>query len=203
MERRTLILSGAAIFLAGCSGTWQVDYDEGVAPSVSKSWDVQRVVVSIPDRLTVSTANTYAPNADIVWHGEPVGTSTRREQVRQILSEGVERGAAGLNGSRPVGLSAQLEHFHAVTPAAVARAPGAVHNIAFRIQAFDLRSGEPITEPQRIQADLEAFVGAAAITAAIDGQTQRVRIVDHLARVTAGWLGTGADQRRTFQSVGR
>ena len=47
------------------------------------------------------------------------------------------------------------------------------------------------------------LAGAAAVTAAMQGDTQRVRIVNHLARVTRGWLGVGPDQRRTFTSFGR
>ena len=44
---------------------------------------------------------------------------------------------------------------------------------------------------------------ANTVTAAIEGNTQRVRIVDHIARVTAGWFGMGPDQRRKFTSIGR
>lgn len=201
MDRRTFVLMGTTTLLAGCSGTWNVAYDDDVDPSVSKNWHLHSVQVGIPSDLTVSDANTYAPNADIVWHGDLSGD--RREQVAGMLTEGLTKGASGLKGSRGVRLVAELEHFHAVTPAAVARAPGAVHNIAFVIQVIDDASGQPLTRPERIQADLEAYVGAAAVTAAIQGQTQRVRIVDHIASVTSGWLGLGPDQRRTFQSVGR
>lgn len=201
MDRRTFVLMGTTSLLAGCSGTWNVDYDDAVDPEISKNWHVHAVQVAIPDNLTVSDANTYAPNADIVWHGELGGN--RREQVASILTEGLSLGARPLKGPRGIRIHARLEHFHAVTPAAVARAPGAVHNIAYVIQVVDEASGQPLTPPERIQADLEAYVGAAAVTAAIQGQTQRVRIVDHIANVTRGWLGLGPDQRRTFQSVGR
>ena len=201
MDRRTAVLAAASAFLAGCSGQWNVDYEDGIDPAISKSWRLQKVQVIIPENLTVSDENSYAPNADIVWHGDLSGD--RREQVAGILRDGLKRGASSLNGPRGVAISARLEHFHAVTPAAVARAPAAVHNIAYVIQVFDGATGDPLTPPERIEADLEAYVGAAAITAAIEGQTQRVRIVDHIANVTRGWLGAGPDPRRTFQSIGR
>ncbi len=201
MDRRTFVLAGTSSLLAGCSGQWNVAYDAGIDPAVSKTWHLHSVRVAIPDNLTVSNSNTYAPNADIVWHGDLSGD--RREQVGDILTEGLTKGAEPLSGPRGVRLHAQLEHFHAVTPAAVARSPGAVHNIAYVIQVIDDASGQPITMPERIQADLEAYVGAAAVSAAIQGQTQRVRIVDHLASVTSGWLGIGPDPRRTFESIGR
>lgn len=189
------------ITLAGCSGNWGVKYDDPPDPSVTRSWKLARVVVSVPDTLTVSEANTYAPNADIVWHGEEFGD--RRAQVRAILTEGLTRGASGLRGNRPVILSARLVQFHGVTPLAIDQAPGAVHNIKFDLQVVDARTRAPLTEGQRISADLEANVGTAAVIAAVEGNSERVRIVRHLAEVTAGWLGTGPDRRRTFQGFGR
>lgn len=201
MDRRAFVLAGTSAFLAGCSGRWDVDYEEGIDPNLSKSWHLHRVQVVVPDELTVSNENTYAPNADIVWHGDPAGD--RRAQVAKILTEGLTRAAAPLKGPRGITLHATLGHFHAVTPAAVARSPAAVHNIGYTIQVLDDATGAPLTKMAAIEADLEAYVGAAAVTAAVQGQTQRVRIVDHIATVTSGWLGIGPDPRRTFQSIGR
>ena len=199
-NRRSLLACGGAFLLSGC-GHWKVAYKEGVDPAVSRNWHVSEVKVMIPKGLTVSNANTFAPDADIVWHGEPYGN--RRAQVAAILREGVVMGGRSLRGPRRVRLSAMLLQFHAVTPAAGGRAPAAVHHISYTLQVFDARTNQPLTKQEVIQADLEAYVGAAAVTAAINGDTQRVRIVDHIGRVTRGWLGQGADQRRTFDSVGR
>ena len=202
MNRRT-VLSGvaAATLLAGCSGNWQVSYDEGINPAVSRGWRLQDVVVVVPDSLTTSEANTYAPSADIVWHGEEYGN--RKAQVAAIMEEGIKTGASGLTGGTPVYITAVVRRFHAVTPAAVARAPGAVHNIDYDIQVVDARTNTPLTETQAVSADLDAYVGAAAITAALNGETQRVRIVRHIAAVTRGWLGMGEDQRHSFAGFGR
>lgn len=201
MDRRSLLLGGSATFVAGCAGSWEVDYDQTLDPLVTKSWNVSEVNVLVSEDLRVSNKNTLAPNADIVWHGEPMGN--RRAQVRRILTEGITRGAADLTGPRGVIINTSLVHFHAVTPAAVTHAPAAVHNIKFAARVFDDQSGQPLSETHEIEADLEAFVGTAAVTAAVQGNTQRVRIVNHLARVTRGWLGMGPDQRRRFSGVGR
>ena len=199
---RHLTLGGIAAFvLSGCAGTWTVDYDEVPSAEVTKNWRLHDVAVVVPDHLTVSNSNTFAPNADIVWHGEPFGD--RKAQVAAIIDEGMTAGASDLNGDQLVTISVMVATFHAVTPSAVARAPAAVHNIGYGMQVFDSRTGEPLTEPQLISADIEAYVGSSAVTAAINGDTQRVRIVRHLEAVTRGWLGYGPDQRRQFGGVGR
>lgn len=201
MDRRSLLLTGAASLLAGCAGRWEVGYSDGLDAEVTRNWRLGDVLIVVPSDLSVSHANTFAPNADIVWHGEPFGN--RRAQVAAILKEGITLGTRELRGDRPVTITATLMRFHAVTPAAVGRAPAAVHNISYMIQVLDATTGDPLTEKQVVQADLEAFVGAAAVAAAINGNSQRVRIVNHIGRVTRGWLGFGPDQRRTFDSVGR
>jgi hypothetical protein len=187
--------------LAGCSGSWKTDYESGIETSVSKAWNVREVTVSLPSDLTTTETNTYAPNADIVWHGDPLGD--RKQQVAAIVQNGIALGAKSLRGRRSVALNVTLQEFHALTPIARSRAPSAVHNISYTIQVVDARSGEPLTEPELIRADLEAYVGDAAFEAFEQGETQKVRITRHLQQVTAGWLGAGPDARRTFNSTGR
>ena len=201
MNKRSFVLGLAALPLAGCAGSFRVAYDEGVSKSVSDTWRLSSLVVDVPADRTVSEANTLAPDAHIVWREEPLGD--RRAQVRAILAEGISRPFRELRGRRRIHVRAQLIHFHAVTPRAVSAAPAAVHNVRYALQIFDAQTRDPITEASNISADLDAFVGASAVTAALQGQTQRVRIVDHIARVQRGWLGQGADQRRKFTSLGR
>lgn len=191
----------AVLVLSGCSREWSVSYPQDIDPDVSRDWQLASVISVVPDTLKVNENNTYAPSGDIVWWGEPYGD--RRLQVAQIFDEAVSAGAAELDGSRPVTITATVERFHAVTPAAVAAAPAAVHNIEFSLQVFDAESAVPLTEPVPITADLEAYVGSAAMASAIRGEDQRSRIVMHLTDVTRGWLGYGPDQRRNFKSVGR
>lgn len=194
-----LALAGA--LLAGCSGgTWQTDYDAPISAEVSRSWNVRNVIVNVPSSLTTSDVNSLAPRYDIVWHGEDYGD--RRSQVAAILKEGITKGSRGLRGGRSVNFAVTLQHFHAVTPNAVARAPGAVHNITYVVQVLDARSGKPIGAPVKIDADLEAYVGSTATQAARQGQGQRVRIVDHIRKVTMDWLSIGPDQRGKFSGTG-
>lgn len=192
---------GVVMALAGCAGTFAVDYGEAIDPGVAAGWNVRNVSVSVPETATTTERNSLAPEADIVWHGEPRGD--RKVQVAAIVEEGITRGTAGLRGPRAVDISAVVTQFHGVTPRAVSAAPAAVHNIDYSLQVFDAASGAALTEPVAVQADLEAYVGAAAITAALQGQDQRTRIVAHIASVTAGVFGIGPDLRRTFSGLGR
>lgn len=189
------------MLLAGCSGNWATNYDAPINSEVSRSWNVNDVNIVVPVNLTTTEANSFAPSADIVWHGDNFGD--RKLQVAAILDDGITRGSATLRGRNPVNLNIVLQEFHGVTPAARTRAPSAVHNIAYTIQVVDARTQEPLTEPELIRADLEAHVGQAAFEALAQGETQKVRITRHLAAVTAGWLGIGPDPRRSFTSAGR
>ena len=132
MHRRSLLLGASATFIAGCSNSWEVDYSTALDPTITKSWKLKNVIAVAPRELTVSNADTFAPNADIVWHGEPYGD--RRQQVAKIVDEGITLGADALKGDREVLIAASLSQFHAVTPLSVSRAPSAVHNIAYSIQ---------------------------------------------------------------------
>jgi hypothetical protein len=172
-----------------------------VDPEVSRGWTVSGVRTIVPDRLRVSEDNVLVPDADIVWHGEPAGE--RRAQVAAIVTEGVEKGAAPLDGPRDVTLYVELSRFHGVTPAAINRSPAAVHNIAYRIWVLDARDGSTILGPVPVQASLIANTGTNAIAAAKAGQSERARVVNHIAATTAGWLGIGPDARESFVSIGR
>jgi len=187
--------------LAACSAGWETTYDEPVDASVSRNWNVRAVNVAIPQGLTTTEENTFTPDADVVWHGEPFGD--RIAQAAAIMQTGIAQGAKGLHGRQHVTLNVVMTEFHAVTPKARAEAPSAVHNISYTIQVMDARTGEPLTNPEMIRADLEAYTGQAAYDAFTRGESQKVRITRHLKDVTAGWLGIGPDPRRTFSSVGR
>ena len=187
--------------LSGCSNTWEVDYEAPLDNSVTKNWRISKVDVIVPESLTTSDENSLAPNYDVVWHGDLPGD--RKAQIAQLMEEGIRKGSTSLRGSKRVILRVVVAQFHAVTPAAVSRAPAAVHDIRYTIQAFDARTGKALNEPVLINADLSAYVGSQAVVAAQSGQTQKVRIRNHLARVTMGWLGTGPAPRESFTSIGR
>ncbi|MEP4988291.1 MAG: DUF6778 family protein [Paracoccaceae bacterium] len=196
-----LMAALSLILLSGCSSTWATDYDAPLDNQTTKNWRITSVEVIVPAELTVSDANVYAPNADIVWHGDVPGD--RKQQVAKIVEAGVKRGAAPLRGGRAVTLVVQLQQFHAVTPKSVARAPAAVHNIKYTIQARDARSGAALTNAVQIEANLPANVGQVAVAASTNGQGQKQRTTNHIASVAAGWLGIGPDPRMEFRSLGR
>jgi hypothetical protein len=191
----------AVLLLSGCAGRFTVDYPQPLDRAVSRDWRVTGVRTVVPEKLTVSEDNVFAPNADIVWHGEPSGD--RKAQVAAILTEGVGNGAAPLRGKRKVVLYVEVSRFHGVTPISLNRAPSAVHDIAYRIWVLDQRSGRTIVGPVRIDADLLAYTQTTAVLSHLDGRSERARIVEHVASVTAGWLGIGPDVRENFVSLGR
>lgn len=202
MSIRTISAALASLFLlSACAGSFETSYAKPPPAEVTQTWRVVDVNVITPEGLTVSTRNSFAPSADIVWWGDLEGD--RRAQVADIVDAGITAGAAGLTGSRPVTITARLDQFHAVTPMAVSRAPAAVHNISYEMQVFDQATGKALTSPALINADLDAYVGAQAIAAAVEGQTQKVRITNHIALVTRSWLGIGPDPRRKFTGLGR
>lgn len=72
--------------LLGCiaPGNWAISYDR-LNGSVTRGWHVHDVSVHVAANKTVSDNNVYAPQADIVWHGDPQGN--RREQVSKIIGQ--------------------------------------------------------------------------------------------------------------------
>lgn len=201
---RTLCLAlGLTLMTAGCAQTrWQTDYQNQMNPEVTRGWTVTQVNVVVPPNLTVSDANTLAPDADIVWHGDAPGD--RRAQVAAVMRQGVMAGARDLHGPRKVTLSVVVREFHAVTPITERTFQhSGVNDIRYVIQPFDARTGEALAPAEEIEADMPALVGDEERRAAAQGSTQKSRIVSHIAAVTAGWLGTGPDARRHFVRLGR
>lgn len=195
VSRRTALLMVLA--LAGCGGTFRTYYD---TPAPAEGWRVSAIAVTVPRTLSVSEAEVFVPQADIVWREDPAGD--RYAQVETILRDAVARGAAGLKGARPVRLEITVTRFHAMTFTAETRAPAGVHDVEFDITARDARSGEVLAGPQHIEASFPAMTGPAMARARLAGQTQKSQISAHVARTIASWLGTVPDARQTFSSVG-
>lgn len=198
----TLVLVGA-LGLSGCGGSeWQTNYTDAIDPAEAQGWSVVAVDVTVPRTLTVSEANSFAPNADIVWREYPY--ADRYEQVDAIITDAVKRGAADLHGPREVKLLITVMQFHALSEKsrAVLQRSG-VHDITFSAQIIDVVTNTPLSAPELIKADLVAFVGDQAVAAEKQGLTQKLRISNHVAAVIAGWLGTGEDVRGSFKRNGR
>ena len=191
------------IVLTGCgSNNWKTQYSDMIDPEVSKGWRVTMIDVQVPTTLTVSEDNAYAPDADIVWRGDPRGN--RYQQIDSIVTEAAELGVAELKGGRSVQLVIVIRTFHALTERTrYALKRSGVHNIEFTIQVIDAKTGVALSPIDEVHADLVAYTGNEGLLLESQGQTQKVRIIEHVSKVIAGWMGPGEDVRGTFVRTGR
>lgn len=141
---------------------------------------VNSVRVLVPRSLEVSEANRYLPKGDIVWREDPIGD--RHAQVQKIVQDAMNKGVKPLNGPVRVNLDVQVARFHALTEKA-RYTTGGVHSITFHLAIRDPKTGELLMPARTVRADLDAFGGQQAINAVAKGQTQKVRITNHLAEV--------------------
>ncbi|MEP1538313.1 MAG: DUF6778 family protein [Paracoccaceae bacterium] len=141
---------------------------------------VEAVRVYVNPDLVVSERNSYYPGVDIVWREDPPGN--RYQQVKDIFELAFARGSEGLDGTRAIELHVDVRRFHALTEKARFTV-GGVHAITFALQKRDSVTGEAVGEVKVIRADLKAYGGQSALVAMRLGQTQKVRITDHLADV--------------------
>ncbi|MEP5729616.1 MAG: DUF6778 family protein [Sulfitobacter sp.] len=141
---------------------------------------VAGINVTVPQQLVVSEANSYYPNADIVWRGDPVGN--RYTQVQTIFETAFQAGTAQMNGPTDVTLEVELTRFHSVTEK-TRYSVGGVHNMVFNLTVRRASTGEILAPKREVRADLPALGGRAAIEADRIGQTQKVRVTDFLAQV--------------------
>ncbi len=145
------------------------------------SFNIQSVRVNVPRSLVVSEANRYYPGGDIVWREDPLGD--RHLQVQKIVQDAMIQGVKSLTpGSVPAMLDIEVTRFHALTEKA-RYTVGGVHALQFKMLLRDLETGEAFSEPHFVKADFKALGGQAAVYAEQAGQTQKVRITNHLAGV--------------------
>ncbi len=181
---------------------WRTYYAQGIDKAVSRKWRLNKVHMNVPQSLTISEKNRYAPKADIVWRGEPLGD--RRKQVAAIMTTAVKSSARGLRGGKRVDFNIEMIEFHALSDKLrKSNIKAGVHNISFLIEVVDSRSGKVIVAKQPIQADLIGYTGKQAKELVEAGQTQKVRITNHVAAVIQGWLGQGPDMRKDIKRRGR
>jgi len=176
MLRRAVILG--LLVLASCgdvaSDSTAPMRSETIVPKV----DVVGWSVDVPRTLTTSESNGYYPMVDIVWHGDPPGD--RYVQVEKIFGDALKWGMAAFDRGRKVKVLIEVHKFHALSPRA-RYTTGGVHTMRFYMTVVDAKTGAVIMERQKINADLQALGGAAAVKAEDEGRGQRVRIVQHLA----------------------
>lgn len=195
MMIRTVLTLGLALGVAACAGVEPASRGaNGPSPELSliaavpqadvqvmqSKYRVAEVRVSVPRTLKASEANTFHPNADIVWRGEPKGD--RHQQVTQIVNEAMLAGTAGMAVGPEVIVEIVVTRFHCLTEK-TRYTVGGVHSMRFTLTVRDAATGQVLDGPRIVVADTKASGGAAAIAEDQAGRTQRVVVVDRLAEV--------------------
>ena len=147
------------------------------APQVARDYALHSIRFAVPADMSVSEANSYYPIADIVWRGDPLGN--RGQQINDIFQTSITAAGEGLTGARAVTVDVELARFHSLTER-TRYSVGGVHSIKFDLTIRDALTGEVIEPTRRINADLPALGGYAALAADNAGQGQKVRITTHL-----------------------
>lgn len=141
--------------------------------------------VSVPETLRVSEANTFLPNADIVWRGDPLGD--RRAQIAAIMAD-AGQAAMGRGQGRPAVVELVVTRFHGVTEK-TRYTVGGNHNMRFDMTLRDPETGAVLFGPKNIVADVRASGGAKAIEEDRIGRTQKVVVTERLREVIQRELG--------------
>jgi hypothetical protein len=187
MNLLKIVAFGAfAAALTACSSADTVTRNAPLdAPRVSTSqttqavrdYSLHSVRFAVPADMTVSEANSYYPIADIVWRGDPLGN--RSQQITDIFQTSIQSAGQGLTGSTPITVDVELARFHSLTER-TRYSVGGVHSIKFDLTVRHALTGEVLEVRRRVNADLSALGGYAALAADNAGQTQKVRITTHL-----------------------
>lgn len=151
-----------------------------VGQKVAIPLNVVDVKIMVPSTLRVSEAETYYPDADVVWRGEP--RANRLEQVTRIMTEAATRGTGSLKSGLPVIAEIEVTRFHCVTEK-TRNTIGGTHSMHFKLTIRHAETGEILDGPREIIADTKASGGAKAIAEDYAGRTQRVVVVERLTQV--------------------
>ncbi|MFX0540376.1 DUF6778 family protein [Roseovarius sp. S4756] len=182
---RTIMGLSLALGISACAGVPDQSVSRAAivdAPqrATTMAVDIQSVRVNVPRTLKVSEANSYYPGGDIVWRGDPIGD--RYEQIGAIFEEAMMRGTQNMKSGVPAVLDIEVQRFHALTEKA-RYSVGGVHDVTFSVTLRDPATGLALTPTRSIEADLKGYGGSQAMAAEQRGETQKVRITDHLAKV--------------------
>lgn len=190
MKLLKLVAFGAfAAALTACSGADVVSRNAPLEtprvalqaePQVLRDYSLHSIRFAVPADMTVSEANSYYPIADIVWRGDPLGN--RPNQIAAIFQTSIRSAGEGLTGRRPVTVDVQLARFHSLTER-TRFSVGGVHSIKFDLTIRDAETGQILEPTRRINADLPALGGTAAVAADFQGQGQKARITTHLTNL--------------------
>jgi len=181
------LVSGCATVTPPLEGVQDVSATraEQANATSGQNWRVADVRVHVPSTLKVSEANLYMPDADIVWREDHFGD--RRQQVSEIIDMAVSQAVLPLQGQREVFLDVELHRFHALTQKARATV-GGVHNIAFSVSIRDAETEAVLVDAFPVEIKLKAYGGSKAIKSEMQGQTQKSRITNEIAKVMRKYL---------------
>jgi len=104
-----------------------------------------------------------------------------------------------VQGQVPVKANINLHRFHSLTERA-RYTVGGVHNLEFDLEIVNAQTGQVIVPNRRMEANLPAYGGAAAVAADARGNSQKKRITENLTKVLAKTFGA-KPLRSTSQSV--
>jgi len=172
-----------ALSVTACASTQKVSSNRVIdaAPQTialaHPAYKVQQLSVTVPEELSVSEANVFLPRADIVWREDPIGD--RRIQVQTILANAISPGASQVSDGRPVTMEVRVNTFHALTEK-TRYTVGGRHNISFDYLLRDAETGIPVAGIQNVELKFKAYGGARAFEAMARGETQKVRITQHV-----------------------
>jgi hypothetical protein len=170
-----------AVLLTSCGviDSTYVTYGDPAAEVANSPYAVGDVSVAVPESLRVSEADVYYPIADVVWRGEPLGN--RYVQVADIFEDAIQRGTSDLTRGQPVTAEIVVKRFHALTEK-TRYSFGGVYSIKFDLTIRDAATGTILDGPREVISDIPAAGGLQALAEEARGRTQRVVIVEGLAR---------------------
>lgn len=183
LTRMTFVAS-LLLSVMGCTGfqSSMPGSAAGAAGSavVQRSYDLQDVQVVVPPDLVISEAGGYYPFADVIWRGDAYGD--RGQQIAAMFETASARITPSLTGDVPVIAIVTLRRFHGLTEL-THRSIGGIYSIEFDLEIRNARSGAVIEAARFIKADLDGPGGAAGRALEQAGQTEKVRVTDHLTAV--------------------
>jgi hypothetical protein len=147
---------------------------------LAAKYTVNDVKINVPQSLVVSEANSYLPNADIVWRGDVRGD--RYAQVKAIFAQAATTSTALMVKGPAVTLEIEVVKFHCLTEK-TRYTVGGVHTMRFLMTVRDAATGMIIEAPRLINADINAAGGQQAIAEDAAGRTQKVVVTEQLAQV--------------------
>ena len=182
--KKSIVALFVASGLTACGGvetaTRGASLDAPTIAPQATNFELAEVRVAVPEALRVSEANLYYPVADIVWRDDPLGN--RHQQVRNVFAGAAAEAIAQSEGSQKVAVDVEVVRFHSLTEKA-RYTVGGVHSIRFLMTVRDQKTGAILVPTRLVRADLDAYGGRRALEAEAKGNTQKVRITNHLTAV--------------------